>query len=239
MVDFFIDDDEGTNEAQITQQALVDTKEKLGALLDMMPTGLIIHQKHSMLYANKRALELLDIAPQTVSGAHFLDFVGQDVGGNYFSLFLSVFEQKDPVRLPELDLKVGTDDEKALQVTAGLLPWEGNSVIQILLEDVSEVKAEYGDVVYKISPSCQELDTQLSFLNDKVVGVFSVLAKALELKKQVQNGSDHSVVIAGELDGMIKELDLDLLLVEVIRSFQNSLEKIEEINQLIQTAKDR
>ena len=41
----FFDDEQGTDDAVLTHQTLIDTQERLGALLDLMPTGLIIHQK--------------------------------------------------------------------------------------------------------------------------------------------------------------------------------------------------
>lgn len=138
----FIDDDEGTDDALLTHQTLVDTQEKLGALLDLMPTGLIIHQMQGMLYANQRALSLIGQTSDSIIGKHILDFLQDKVRDEFLISFMEAFSQKKPIALPEFTLCDGDGKTHFIKATAGLLPWEGTPVVQVLLEDVTELKLQ-------------------------------------------------------------------------------------------------
>ena len=41
--DLFEDETAGLDEARLTQQSLVDTQERMGAVLEALPVGLLIH----------------------------------------------------------------------------------------------------------------------------------------------------------------------------------------------------
>ncbi|WP_135076288.1 GGDEF domain-containing protein [Terasakiella sp. SH-1] len=140
--ELFFDDNEGTSDAALTHQTLVDTQEKLGTLLDLMPTGLIIHQMQGMLFANQQALYLLDENVTTLVGKHFLDFVSEDQREKCSELFMTTFMRDEPVRFPEIKLEQSAGRTLYIQVTASRLPWEGTSVVQIMLEDVTELRLQ-------------------------------------------------------------------------------------------------
>ncbi len=137
-MDFF-DDEQGTDDALLTNQNLIDTQQKLGTLLDLMPTGLIIHQLQGILYANQQALALFEETAHDIVGKHILDFVEEPMREQSTEMFMSAFQQDKAVRFPEITLQVPSV-KRILQVTAGRLPWEGTTVIQILLEDITELK---------------------------------------------------------------------------------------------------
>jgi diguanylate cyclase (GGDEF)-like protein/PAS domain S-box-containing protein len=143
---FFYDDEEGTNDAIVTHQTLVDTQERLGVLLDQMPTGLIIHQMQSVMYANKVALNLLNADKKTVVGHHFLDKIAQEQHETISEQFMSCFMKDEFVRFDDITLTNAEGEERNLQVTAGRLPWEGTQVIQILLEDVTALRKQAEDL---------------------------------------------------------------------------------------------
>lgn len=138
-LDFF-DDEQGTDDALLTNKNLIDTQEKLGTLLDLMPTGLIIHQLQGILYANQQALTLFEENAHDIVGKHILDFVAEPLREQSTEMFMSAFQQDKPVRFPEIRLQVPSGAKRILQVTAGRLPWEGTTVIQILFEDITELK---------------------------------------------------------------------------------------------------
>ena len=139
VLDFF-DDEQGTDDAVLTNQNLIDTQEKLGSLLDLMPTGLIIHQLQGILYANQQALSLFEEDAHEIVGKHILDFIGEDVREESTEMFMSAFRQDQPVRFPEITISIPSGIRRILQVTAARLPWQGTTVIQILLEDITELK---------------------------------------------------------------------------------------------------
>jgi len=138
-LDFF-DDEQGTDDALLTNKNLIDTQEKLGALLDLMPTGLIIHQLQGILYANQQALALFEEDAHDIVGKHILDFVEEPMREQSTEMFMSAFQQDKAVRFPEMNLQRPSGARRILQVTAGRLPWKGTTVIQILLEDITELK---------------------------------------------------------------------------------------------------
>jgi len=142
----FIDDLEGTDDARITQQTLIDTQERLGALLDLMPTGLIIHQHQGVLYANQQALHLFDQTEERMVGQHLLDYVDDNIRDLCSEKFMASFAQNSAVRFPEIKFTTRTSQNRYIQATAGRLPWEGTSVIQILLEDITEFKLQEAEL---------------------------------------------------------------------------------------------
>ncbi|SCA56816.1 Diguanylate cyclase with PAS/PAC sensor [Candidatus Terasakiella magnetica] len=156
----FFDDNEGTTDAVLTHQTLIDTQEKLGALLDLMPTGLIIHQMQGVLFANQQALHLFEKDHLAMVGKHILDYAPDDAREKWSEMFMSTFMRDEPVRFPELTLKRSDGSLSHIQVSAGRLPWEGTSVIQIMLEDVTELKQQ-----------AKELE-KLTF-NDVLTGAFN------------------------------------------------------------------
>jgi diguanylate cyclase (GGDEF)-like protein/PAS domain S-box-containing protein len=134
----FFDDDQSASSAALTKQALLDTQERMGVMLDSMPMGLLIHTKQGIIFANRAAASLLRTEQSELVGMHFLDFVGSDRE--------DVTEQIDVAfrgdilpRATELTLSSGTG-VRVVNLIAGPLPWQGNSVIQLLLQDITDLK---------------------------------------------------------------------------------------------------
>ncbi len=57
--DLFADDVDEVNTIVKTQESLFDTEQRLGAMLDAMPIGLLFHTHQGILYANDQACSLL------------------------------------------------------------------------------------------------------------------------------------------------------------------------------------
>ncbi len=142
----FIDDNEGTQDAALTNQALIDTQERLGALLDLMPTGLIIHQMQGILYANQQARHLLKQSEEALIGQHILDYVPDDAHETCSQNFLESFNSPTAIRFPEIMMEAVDGSIHYVRMTAGRLPWEGTSVIQILLEDITELRQQANEL---------------------------------------------------------------------------------------------
>lgn len=137
--DFFFEDD-ALDAANATQQALVDTRERVGMMLDIMPMGLLIHTRQAILFANQEACRMLGALRDELIGRHVLDFVAQ-------SEIPRVMEQIDesfgngiePVNRESILHSPGGRAISIKMITI-LLPWAGTPVIQILLQDVSDLK---------------------------------------------------------------------------------------------------
>ena len=76
--DLFDAGDASLSAALLTQKSLVDTQERLGAMLEVMPIGLLIHTEQGILFANQEACELLQADKQELVGQHLLDRIAND-----------------------------------------------------------------------------------------------------------------------------------------------------------------
>lgn len=138
--DLFREDDAGLSAAVLTQKSLVDTQERLGSMLEVMPMGLLIHTEQGILFANREACRLLQLEKSRLIGQHFLDHVplteATKVADQLRCSFLGGEEPLEQECL--IDRPDGT--QRLVKLVSGKLPWEGNAVLQMLLHDVTDQK---------------------------------------------------------------------------------------------------
>lgn len=137
--DFFYEDD-ALDAANATQQALVDTQERVGMMLDIMPTGLLIHTRQAILFANQEACRMLGARRDQLVGQHILDFVAQsEVRRVMDQIERSFGEGIEPINRESILHSPG-GRAISIKLISVRLPWAGTPVIQILLQDVSDLK---------------------------------------------------------------------------------------------------
>lgn len=142
MIDFdhpLAAEESGLDQAKLTQQSLVDTQQRMGIVLEALPVGLLIHTAQGILYANRAACDLLMTDSESLMGRHLLDHVAHEdetalrglferaLGGSGTHTGESAVERPDHSR-------------RVAQVILGRLPWAGNPVLQIILQDVTDQK---------------------------------------------------------------------------------------------------
>lgn len=139
---FFFEDSEQERSAALTQQNLIDTQERIGQLLDLLPIGLVIHQQQGVLFANQHTCDMLSVDSEALFGQHVLDFIHPGDYPAALEAFNRTFKEPGPQRLPEVRV-VGKDDRTWItEVIMGPLPWEGTPCIQVLLHDVTALKEQ-------------------------------------------------------------------------------------------------
>lgn len=138
--DLFEDVDDDGLDARRTQEVLVDTTERMGVLLDMMPTGFLIHQVHGILFANREAIKMLGLSGNELVGQHVLDFVSDNGRYSLMSQFFSMFDDDTPLRRDDIQVDGRDGSKHIVRFTASRLPWPGVPVAQVLLQDVTELK---------------------------------------------------------------------------------------------------
>jgi len=191
----FFDDDEATNAAVHTKQMLLDTQQRMGIMLDSMPMGLIIHTQQGIIFANREAANLLQVGQDELVGMHFLDFLGED--------FTEASRQMDAAfhadimaHAAELTLR-NPVRPRTINLIAGPLPWQGNSVIQLLLQDITDLK-EKEDALRRLT------------ITDELTGAYN-RRYAFEIGRaaSASSSSDGSVcVIAMDIDHFKKINDV-------------------------------
>lgn len=133
-------DDDAQGAAEATQQALIDTQQRLGMMLDIMPMGLLIHTEQGILFANQEACRMLGAEKQNLIGQHVLDFVEATEFDAVQSQVQRSFAEGATVISEESLLRAGNGPAISIKLISARLPWVGTPVIQILFQDVSDLK---------------------------------------------------------------------------------------------------
>jgi diguanylate cyclase len=136
----FFDDDEAFDAAALTQKTLIDTQERMGMMLDAMPMGLLIHTQQGILFANQEACRLLEVGKADAVGQHFLDFIHAKEFHKVREQFEKSFSNAAGMESHETKITQADGDEIFIKLISCRLPWQGNPVIQVLLQDVSDLK---------------------------------------------------------------------------------------------------
>lgn len=137
---FFDDDAEALGAAELTKKTLIDTQERMGMMLDLMPMGLLIHTVQGIIFANQEACRLLQITQAQSIGHHFLDFVEPgDIGPVGLQLSNS-FADDRAMHDREASIVRADGSVVHIKLITSKLPWQGTPVIQVLLQDVTELK---------------------------------------------------------------------------------------------------
>lgn len=139
--DLFLEDDAASlGAAELTKKTLIDTQERMGMMLDLMPMGLLIHTEQGIIFANQEACRLLQISQAQAIGHHFLDFVSLDEIDPVRHQIEESFVNEAAMYSREMKITRADGTEVHIKLISCRLPWQGNPVIQVLLQDVSDLK---------------------------------------------------------------------------------------------------
>lgn len=140
-IDFDFDDG-AQDAAEATQQALIDTQQRLGMMLDIMPMGLLIHTEQGILFANQEACRMLGSEKANLVGQHVLDFIEPTEFDAVQKQIERSFSEGAEVISEESLLRARNDPAINIKLISARLPWVGTPVIQILFQDVSDLKVK-------------------------------------------------------------------------------------------------
>ena len=136
---FLEEDDDASVAAEQTKQSLVDTQARMGMMLDLMPMGLLIHTRQGIIFANQEAARMLQVSQADLVGRHFLDFVQTHADAAECQIE-GAFAGEINANSTEADIRTAADTVRTIKLMAGGLPWDGNAVVQLLLQDITELK---------------------------------------------------------------------------------------------------
>ncbi len=178
---FFEDECASTNAAELTRRTLIDAQERLGVMMDVMPMGLLIHTQQGALFANKEAARVLGADQADIIGRHFLDFLETSVEEAREQID-AAFAGVCDLRTSEAAVKAADGSIRTLRIIAGALPWQGTPVIQLLLQDITDLKLIQ-----------QKLET-LSY-TDELTGLYN-RRHALSIASSWMSDASLSLVVA-------------------------------------------
>ena len=136
----FDDDPVAEGAAELTRRSLLDTQQRLGVMLDILPIALLIHTEQGILFANQEACALLLTEQSALTGQHLLDFVGSEDHASVSQTFSRAFASEGQTRNHECVIVRRDSSQRLINLILGRLPWPGNPVIQVLMQDVTDQK---------------------------------------------------------------------------------------------------
>jgi len=136
---FLDEDQDALVAAELTKQTLVDTQARMGMMLDFMPMGLLIHTRQGIIFGNQEASRLLQVPQDQVVGRHFLDFIQTQID-EAAQQMEEAFEGRICENSTEADIRTAEGAVRTIKLIAGALPWDGNPVVQLLLQDITDLK---------------------------------------------------------------------------------------------------
>lgn len=186
----FIDDDDSLDAAKVTRQALIDTQERMGMMLDIMPMGLLIHTRQGILFANQEACRMLGASRDELIGQHILDFVAQgEIPGVLEQIDRSFGNSDGPIKQETL-LHSPRGRMISIKLISARLPWAGTPVVQLLLQDVTDLKRK-------------EQQLQRLSIIDELTGVHNRRHVYAEAERHMQ------CAVEGEYELSVAILDVD------------------------------
>ena len=138
--DLFETDDDGDSAASLTQKSLLDTQDRLGVMLDIMPIGLLIHTEQGILFANKAVCGLLQAEPSRLIGQHLLDFIRPAEMEEVAAQFSASFKGEEQAISREAVIGQKNGTQRLVRLITAHLPWPGNPVVQVLIQDITDQK---------------------------------------------------------------------------------------------------
>jgi PAS domain S-box-containing protein len=137
----FIDDATAEKTAQKLKRFLQDTEKRMGMLLELMPIGLALHQEQSIVFSNQWLSKLTGLEPEALIGRHCLDFIESEDNYDLFTRFSDVFSGGATLNESNLTIMDAEGGARSVQLVVGRMPWQGPALAQVLIQDVSHIKA--------------------------------------------------------------------------------------------------
>lgn len=137
---FFIEEGASNVAAELTEASLVDTQARMGTMLEALPIGLMIHTAQAVVYSNRAAGTLLGCDSEALRGRHVLDFLRNADQERVPAMLDAGLAGGGAVEEAEAVLRCFDGSEKFAKITMARLPWPGNPVVQVLIQDVTAQK---------------------------------------------------------------------------------------------------
>ena len=127
-------------DAEKTKDELRIAQTKLGVFLDLIPAGLVIHQLHAIIFANSEAGKLIGIPSELLVGHHIFDFIDGSYAEMVRDNFVKCFNDSVTIRSLNVQLVDIGGHKRVVQLSMSRLFWEGLPVINIVFNDITELK---------------------------------------------------------------------------------------------------
>jgi diguanylate cyclase (GGDEF)-like protein/PAS domain S-box-containing protein len=138
--DLFSDSSEADQDALKKARTLADSEQHLGTMLELMPIGVLVHSKQGIVFANQQASAYFAAPPNQLRGQHLLDFVAPANLDAVQQCMADAFATDGAVQEVECVLERRNGTSRLMKVLAARLPWQGTSVIQVLMQDITDQK---------------------------------------------------------------------------------------------------
>ena len=168
-------------------------------ILDLLPVGLIIHQRQGILFANQAACIFLGDTQAALVGQHFFDHLSDAQAADLSRHFEEAFNDVSVIKKSRVYLKPPNSGKKVMAVTIAKLPWKGTPVVQILLQDITmQIERERQMQVLMATDALTGAQNRRSFIGYvkalrelKDIGTCGVLLWDIDFFKNVNDTYGH------------------------------------------------
>lgn len=134
----FLEDSDALKQAQETKSFVVDTTERMGMILDLLPISFLIHQEQSILFANQVAIQEIGLHGEKHVGQHIFDFIAPQDIEKVQQAFKAAFDNQAIQKIPSISIRTQSGEENYYQMILALLPWDGMKCVQIFLQNITD-----------------------------------------------------------------------------------------------------
>ena len=186
------------------EQEIIDSRENYKNLVDFLPTGLIIHQSGSIIYANNETLKLFKLnSSKEVVGKSVLDYVVPEC---HPDVIRRIKASNDGKEQPFFPLKLISSLGEIMEVETKSIPflYDGKAATLVVIHDLSKEKMLKGE-----SLRAEMAEQSNIILKEEILKREEIQQKLTQSQAYFRNilNSSIDIIVANDNSGKITEFN--------------------------------
>jgi len=130
------------SEKKLAEMVLRESEARYRSLVDLSPNAVVVHDlKGRILFVNHATVRLVEAeSEKQLHGVSVLDFIHPDCREKTLQLMRSLIQDKRPVQLIEQKLVTLAGNEISVEISGGLMDFNGKPAIQVVALDITSRK---------------------------------------------------------------------------------------------------
>ena len=119
---------------------VADDVERYRLLVDLLPSGVVVHQDGAVVYVNQALARLMQVRPEDAIGMNIFDFVHPDSRDDLRGRLAGLLVPGVPSEPAEVVLVRADGSTVVVESVSALTMWDGRPALQAILRDLTEHK---------------------------------------------------------------------------------------------------